>query len=454
MVWDYAEANPFSVSCGNWNGACLEWVSKALLNLPVQGSGFVYQADATTQILSADRVVSTDPPYYDNIGYADLSDFFYVWLRRVIRPIYPENVATLAVPKAEELVATPYRHGGREEAERFFLRGMSKAMARLAEQTHASLPASIYYAFKQAEASDETGTASTGWETFLDGLIRAGFITTGTWPMRTERGGRSISIGANALASSIVLVCRRRPADAVPAGRTEFIQALKNELPPALVDLQKAGIAPVDLAQAAIGPGMAVFTRYAGVHHVDGEPLTVREALAHINEVLDETLEEQEGDFDSDTRWAVAWFTQHHFDEGEFGDAETLSKAKNTSVAGLVEAGILQSGAGRVRLLRPEELPEDWDPRKDRRLTVWEMVHHLIRVLDDTGETGAARLLRRIGGKTEDARALAHRLYAVCDRQKRPAEARAYNALVGSWTEIARLALDDRGEERALFRGQ
>ena len=453
MVWDYAEANPFSVSCGNWIGACLEWVSKALLNLPDQGSGFVYQADATTQILSEDRVVSTDPPYYDNIGYADLSDFFYVWMRRVIRPMYPEIVATLAVPKAEELVATPHRHGGREEAETFFLRGMSKAMARLVEQTHASLPVTIYYAFKQTEASDETGTASTGWETFLDGLIRAGFITTGTWPMRTERGGRSISIGANALASSIVLVCRRRPSDAVPAGRTEFIQALKKELPPALLELQKAGIAPVDLAQAAIGPGMAVFTRYRSVNHVGGEPLTVREALALINLVLDETLEEQEGDFDSDTRWAVAWFTQHHFEEGEFGDAETLSKAKNTSVAGLVEAGILQSGAGRVRLLRPEELPEDWDPAKDRRLTVWEMVHHLIRVLEDRGETGAARLLRRIGGKTEEARALAHRLYAVCERQKRPAEARAYNALVGSWAEIARLAREDRGEERALFAG-
>ena len=453
MIWDYAEANPFSDSCGNWMGACLDWVGKAVVNLPDRGHGYAYQSDAATQTISHEKVVSTDPPYYDNIGYADLSDFFYVWLRRSMESIFPETVATLAVPKAEELVATPYRHDGREQAEAFFLRGMTRAMTRIAEQAYPSLPVTIYYAFKQAEASDETGTASTGWETFLDALNRSGFVTTGTWPMRTERGGRSVSIGANALASSIVLVCRRRPADAVPAGRTEFIQALKKELPPALVDLQKAGIAPVDLAQAAIGPGMAVFTRYAGVHHVDGEPLTVREALAHINEVLDETLEEQEGDFDSDTRWAVAWFTQHHFDEGEFGDAETLSKAKNTSVAGLVEAGILQSGAGRVRLLRPEELPEDWDPAKDRRLTVWEMVHHLIRVLEDRGETGAARLLRRIGGKTEEARALAHRLYAVCERQKRPAEARAYNALVGSWAEIARLAREDRGEEQALFTG-
>ena len=451
MTWDYAEANPFSDSCGNWTGACLEWVSKALSFLPDRGSGFAHQADAATQTLSADRVVSTDPPYYDNIGYADLSDFFYAWLRRSMKPIYPEAVTTLAVPKAEELVATRYRHGGRDEAEKFFLRGMSKAMARIAEQAYPSLPVTIYYAFKQSESESETGTASTGWQTFLDALIRSGFSVTGTWPIRTERGGRSVAVGANALASSIVLVCRRRPAEARVAGRNEFSDALKEELPPALLELQKAGIAPVDLAQAAIGPGMGVFSRYRSVNHVDGKPLTVREALGHINEVLDQTLAEQEGDFDGDTRWAVAWFTQYHFDEGEFGDAETLSKAKNTSVAGLVQAGILVSGGGRVRLLRPEELPADWDPWKDRRLTVWEVVHHLIRALDTEGEMGAARLLRKVRAKGEVARLLAHRLYAVCDRQQRPAEALAYNALVGSWAEIAFLAREDPGRTRALF---
>ena len=451
MTWDYAEANPFSDSCGNWTGACLEWVSKALSFLPERGRGFTYQRDAATQTLSREKVVSTDPPYYDNIGYADLSDFFYAWLRRSMESIFPESVATLAVPKAEELVATPYRHDGREQAEAFFLEGMTRAMIRLAEQAYPSLPITIYYAFKQAESSDETGTASTGWETFLDALTRSGFVTTGTWPIRTERGGRSVSIGANALASSIVLVCRRRPADAAVAGRNEFIDALKEELPPALVELQKAGIAPVDLAQAAIGPGMGVFSRYRSVNHVHGEPLTVREALGHINEVLDQTLEEQEGDFDGDTRWAVAWFTQYHFDEGEFGDAETLSKAKNTSVAGLVQAGILVSGGGRVRLLRPEELPADWDPWKDRRLTVWEVVHHLVRALDTDGEMGAARLLRKVRAKGEVARLLAHRLYAVCDRQERAAEAFAYNTLVGSWSEIAFLAREERGAKRALF---
>ena len=456
MTWDYAESNVLLEGTGSFRGA-VEWAAEsvgALTMPPDSVAGAAEQADATHQTRSADAVVSTDPPYYDNIGYADLSDFFYVWLRRSLRSVFPDLFATIAVPKAEELVATPYRHGDRSKAEAFFLSGMGQAMRRVAEQAHPSHPVTIYYAFKQSETKQETGISRTGWETFLDALIRSGFTVTGTWPMRTELSNRMVGMGANALASSIVLVCRRRPPEAAAAGRMEFIECLKEELPPALVDLQQAGIAPVDLAQAAIGPGMAVFTRYASVHHVSGEPLTVREALAHINEVLDETLEEQEGDFDGDTRWAVAWFTQHHFEEGEFGDAETLSKAKNTSVAGLVEAGILESGAGRVRLLRPEELPEDWDPRKDRRLTVWEMVHHLIRVLDDSGESGAARLLRKIGGKTEEARALAHRLYAVCDRQKRPAEARAYNALVGSWAEIARLAREDRGQKQALFESE
>ena len=453
MMWDFAENNVFGMSAGDYI-VSLENMAKAMDRLPSSGTGRSDQADAQTWRTESGRVVSTDPPYYDNIGYADLSDFFYVWLRRSLRSVFPDLFATIAVPKAEELVATPYRHGDRSKAESFFLTGMKQAMRRVAEHARPSHPVTIYYAFKQSETKQETGVSRTGWETFLAALIRSGFAITGTWPMRTELSHRTVGMGANALASSIVLVCRRRPPEAAAAGRMEFIECLKEELPPALVDLQQAGIAPVDLAQAAIGPGMAVFTRYASVNHVSGEALTVREALAHINEVLDETLEEQEGDFDGDTRWAVAWFTQHHFEEGEFGDAETLSKAKNTSVAGLVEAGILESGAGRVRLLRPEELPEDWDPRKDRRLTVWEMVHHLIRALDESGEAGAARLLRKIGGKTEEARALAHRLYAVCDRQKRPAEARAYNALVGSWAEIARLAREDRGQKQALFEAE
>lgn len=294
-------------------------------------------------------------------------------------------------------------------------------------------------------------TVSTGWETFLEAVLEAGFGLSGTWPLRTELGHRMIGMGTNALASSIILACRRRPADAPTATWREFRDALERELPQALTDLQKAGIAPVDMAQAAIGPGMAVFTRYAGVLYSTGQRMTVREALAVINEVLDETLAEQEGDLDSDTRWAVAWFTQHHFDDADFGIANTLATAKNTSVEGLVEAGILRAGRGRVRLLRPDELPKYWDPTTDRRLTVWEMVHHLVRVLDAEGELAASQLLRKIGGQAETARSLAHLLYAVCDRQKRPAEARPYNALVRSWPEIARLAREEQGGRRTLL---
>ena len=450
MSWDFAENNVFAGSAGDYL-VSLENMLKALGRLPNEGAGTSGQSDARNLSTGGERAFSTDPPYYDNIGYADLSDFFYVWLRRSLRPVFPDLFATLAVPKVEELVATPYRHGDRSKAEDFFLAGMEQAMCRIAEQARPALPVTIYYAFKQSETKQETGISRTGWETFLAALIRSGFSITGTWPMRTELSNRMVGMGTNALASSIVLVCRRRPADAAVAGRNEFLEALKQELPPALLDLQQAGIAPVDLAQAAIGPGMAVFSRYASVNQVSGEPLTVREALAFINLVLDETLEEQEGDLDSDTRWAVAWFSQYHFDEGEFGDAETLSKAKNTSVAGLVEAGILRSGGGRVRLLHPEELPADWDPWKDRRLTVWEIVHHLVRALDTEGEMGAARLLRKVRAKGEVARMLAHRLYAVCDRQQRAAEAHAYNTLVGSWSEIAFLAREDRGQTQPLF---
>ncbi|AEP11955.1 REP-associated tyrosine transposase [Chloracidobacterium thermophilum] len=458
MTWDFAEANVFSDSTGSWAGS-LEWVPTALEAFPPKGIGQVGQADASNQVISAGKIVSTDPPYYDNIGYADLSDFFYVWLRRTLKPVFPDLFATLSTPKAEELVATPYRHGSKEKAERFFLEGMTQAMRRLAEQAHPAFPVTIYYAFKQAETLGARasrprfvaggtpalpGVASTGWETFLDAVIRAGFAITGTWPMRTERQGRMIGNDTNALASSIVLVCRPRPKHAPTATRREFVSALKAELPPALAELQKANIAPVDLAQAAIGPGMAVYTRYAQVLDAEGQPVSVREALALINQTLDEVLTAQEGDFDADTRWAVAWFEQYGFDEREFGEAETLSKAKNTSVDGMVEAGILASRRGRVRLLKPEELPADWDPATDPRLTDWEIVHHLIRVLEREGEPGAAGLVARLGARAEIARELAYRLYTVCERRKRAAEGLSYNALVQSWPEIARLAAESR----------
>jgi len=443
MVWDFAEANPFSDSTGNFGGS-LAWVEKAFESFPANPNGFVVQADAQSQSVSSSKVVSSDPPYYDNIGYADLSDFFYVWLRRALKPIFPDLFATLAVPKAEELVATPYRHGGREKAETFFLDGMTQAMHRLADQAHPAFPVTIYYAFKQAESETDAGTASTGWETFLDAVIRADFAVSGTWPMRTERGARSIGIGTNALASSIILVCRKRAADAATATRREFVGVLKAEIPTALRRLQEGNIAPVDLAQAAIGPGMAVFTRYNQILDAEGNPLTVREALSLINQILDETLAEQEGDFDADTRWALAWFEQHGFSEGEFGVAETLSKAKNTSVEGMVKTGILFSGRGKVRLVKPVELPENWDPAVDKRFTVWEAVHQLIRTLETGGEPAAAELSAKLGSRVETVRDLAYRLYAVCERKKRAREALSYNALVQSFPEIGRLAQEHR----------
>ncbi len=440
MSWDYSEGNPFSDASGNFDGG-IGWIAKVIdHSLPAIVVGDASTADASVQTLSSNKVVSTDPPYYDNIGYADLSDFFYVWMRRSLKPVFPELFATLAVPKAEELVATPSRHGSKEKAETFFLDGMTQAMHRLAEQAHPAFPVTIYYAFKQAESHGDDGTTNTGWDTFLAAVIEAGFAISGTWPMRTELSNRMIGSGTNALASSIVLVCRPRADDAPTATRREFVSALKAQLPVALKHLQRGNIAPVDLAQAAIGPGMAVFTSYAKVLDAEGKPVSVRDALALINQTLDEALAEQEGDFDVDSRWALAWFEQSGFSEGEFGVAETLSKAKNTSVAGMVDAGILASSRGKVRLLKPSELPPDWDPATDTRLTAWEMVHHLIRVLEAGGEGAAAVIASKLGSKAEVARELAYRLYTLCERKKRAAEALSYNGLVQSWLEIVRLA--------------
>ncbi|MGH7391485.1 MAG: DUF1156 domain-containing protein [Candidatus Rokuibacteriota bacterium] len=447
MVWDYSEANVFGEMAGD-PLVSLKNMMRVIDSVPGTLAGKVVQADAQSQALSDGSVVSTDPPYYDNIGYADLSDFFYVWLRRSLRPVFPDLFGTLAVPKAEELVATPYRHGSKEKAETFFLDGMTRAMHRLAEQAHPAFPVTIYYAFKQSESDTEAGTASTGWETFLDAVIRAGFSTSGTWPMRTELGNRMRGMDSNALASSIVLVCRKREASAPTATRREFLTALKAELPQALTHLQRGNIAPVDLAQAALGPGMAVYTRYAKVLDAEGKPLPVREALALINQTLDEALAEQEGDFDADTRWALAWFEQSGFAEGEYGVAEQLSKAKNTSVDGMKEAGIIASRAGKVRILKPNELPDVWDPGTDSRLTTWEMVHQLIRTLEAGGEGAASDLVGKLGTKAETARELAYRLYTICERKKRAAEALSYNGLVQSWPEITRLAREG-GKPRA-----
>jgi putative DNA methylase len=440
MAWDFAEGSPFGGSSAGLQ-ECVEVVAKVVATALGSGSrGLAVQADAARPGAGRSSIVSTDPPYFDNVSYADLSDFFYVWLRRSLKPVFPDVFATVAVPKADELVASPYRHGGKESAKNFFLEGMTQVMRQLAEQAHPAFPVTIYYAYKQSETESDEGTASTGWETFLAAVIRAGFSIEGTWPMRTEGDNRQIGIGSNALASSIVLVCHPRRADAATATRREFLTALKAALPTAVAHLQHSNIAPVDLAQAAIGPGMAIYTRYAKVLDAEGTPLSVGEALALINQALDEALAEQEGDFDATSRWALTWFELSGFSEGEYGVAEVLSKAKATTVDGMKQAGILVSKGSKVRLLKPTELPVDWDPTTDPRRNDWEVVHHLIRALEAGGEGAAAALVARLGTKAEIARELAYRLYMLCERKKRAAEALSYNGLVQSWPEITRLA--------------
>jgi len=447
MVWDYAETNPFAGAGGDFGGTVVS-LCEALEKLPSQPVARVMQLDAASAAMEAGPLISTDPPYYDNIGYADLSDFFYVWLRRSLRGVYPQLFSTLMTPKAPELVATPYRYGGdRKQAQAAFESGLGHAFERMREASNRAFPLTVYYAFKQAESEADSANgrvASTGWETMLTGLLRAGYTVTGTWPMRSELATRNVSRGSNALASSVVLVCRPRQADAALASRREFLSALKTELPRALRHLQRGNIAPVDLAQASIGPGMAVFTRYRKVLEADGSAMSVRTALALINQALDEILAEQEGEFDADTRWALAWFEECGFEAKDFGRAETLSKAKNTSVHGMVEAGIVEARGGKVRLLRRDELDPDWDPASDRRITVWEMTQHLIRRLDE-GEAAAAALAHHLGANAEVARDLAYRLYLICERKKWSEEGRAYNGLVVSWPHIQELAAASTG---------
>ncbi len=437
MTWEFAEGNPFSESTGNFvDGVNLTATAIAPLG---QGSpGHAEQRDARTVPADGSAVVCTDPPYFDNVPYADLSDLFYVWLRRTLQPVLPALMSTVLVPKADELVADPARHGGREHAERFFVGRMREVITALRARALPAVPLTIFYAFKQSESGGE-GAVSTGWDTFLSALIDGGFSIVGTWPVRTEQTGGLRNVGRNSLATSVVLVCRPRAADATTASVREFLGALKAELPVALTHLQASNIAPVDLAQAAIGPGMAIYTRYSAVLDADNKPMTVRDALARINQVLDEALAAQEGDFDADSRWALAWFDEFAFAEGEYGRAETLSTAKNTSVAGLDRGGIVVAKGGKVRLLKPDEMKADWDPTTDTRLTAWEMVHHLVRVLGQ-GESAAADLVAKLGSKAEVARELAYRLYSLCERKKRAAEALAYNGLVQSFPEITRLA--------------
>ncbi len=437
MAWDFAEASPFSNSGGNFINN-LEYVAKGVSFFPFEPvAGFSLQADAQTQEFTKNKVLSTDPPYYDNIGYADLSDFFYVWLRRTLRPIFPNLYATLAVPKAEELVATPYRHGSKEAAEAFFLEGMTRAIRNLAEQAHPAFPVTIYYAFKQSETTDETGTSSTGWETFLEAVIGAGFFITGTWPIRTERT-RGLKGEVNALASSIVLVCRKRAPDAPTVSRREFMRELNATLPEALADMTRGGVnspvAPVDLSQAIIGPGMAIFSQYAAVLEADGTPMSVRTALQLINRFL------AEDDFDHDTQFCLHWFEQKAWSTGKFCESDELASDKGKAVDGLVEDGVAESSKGSVRLLKWPEYPADWSPETDIRTPIWEALHQMIRALNQQGESEAGRLLARMPARAEPIRALAYRLYTLCERQGWAEDARAYNELVTAWSGIEQAA--------------
>ena len=438
MTWDYPEVNPFANAAGDFAVS----VDGAIKGIPsiTNGSGCVFQADAVRQQYSFSKVVSTDPPYYDNIGYADLSDFFYVWLRRSLKPIFPALFATLAVPKAEELVATPYRHGSKEAAESFFLDGMTNAMHRLAEQAHPAFPVTIYYAFKAAETKGG-GTASTGWETFLGAVLKAGFALTGTWPMRTELGNRMVGMDTNSLASSIVLVCRKRVADAPSVSRREFQRELNGVLPEALDDMTRGGqnspVAPVDLSQAIIGPGMAVFSKYTAVLEADGSPMSVHTALQLINRFL------AEDDFDSDTQFCLHWFETYGWSTGKFGEADVLARAKGTSVDGVADAGVLESGRGITRLLRYAEYPTDWSPERDTRTPIWEALHHLIRSLQSGGESASGVLLAKMPTRMEAMRQLAYRLYTVCERKGWAEDARAYNELITAWPAIETASLEE-----------
>ena len=449
MTWDFAECNVFSSSTGNFGGA-VDWVVKALSELPAAGTGSVKQADARFAALPNSSCLSTDPPYYDNIGYADLSDYFYVWLKRSVGDIYPEVFSTITVPKSDELVAMPHRHKNRRAAEDYFLNGMSEAFANISRQLDHDLPATVYYAFKQSEVSEE-GLTSSGWATFLEAVISSGLSVVGTWPVRTERAGRTISVGTNALATSVVLVCRKKEASAEVVTRAEFIRALKRELPPAITELQAANIAPADMPQSAIGPGMGVFSRYKAVLESDDNPMSVKTALQLINRELDEYLGGIQGEFDADTRFAITWFEQNGNGKGDYGVADNLARARGISVESVKHAKIVESAAGKVRILTRDELDEDWEPDTDDHLTVWECLQHLVKAHEKDGISHhTAVLLKKIGGQAEAVKDLAYCLYDIAALKRKDAkEATAYNALIADWAELTKAAAaihDTRGD--------
>jgi putative DNA methylase len=456
MTWDFLETNFLADGSGTWNSQ-VELCAQALEGIRTDVSATAEQQPAQ-HLTVPGALISTDPPYYDNVGYSDLSDFFYVWLRRSLRSVHPNLLSTLLVPKADELVANPYRHDGKEGARAFFEDGFRHFFARAREAALPDYPITVYYAFKQSDDGDD-GVASTGWETLLDGMVRSGWAITATWPFRTETGSRMLAQGTNALASSIVLALRPRPDDAPSTDRRGLIAALHDELPGALRKLQQGTIAPVDLPQAAIGPGMAVFSRYAKVIENDGTPMTVRSALARINEILDEVLNEQEGDFDAATRFAIAWYRQHGYSTGKFGVADDLARARNTAVETLVRDGILTSTAGRVTLLSPNALPEGYDILADDRVGIWEALHHLIVFLQRDGLPAAGAFLASAQEHPDGAidvelvKELAFLLFSIAEKNGWTQDALAFNTVATAWPDLmqaARSSQNGAGEQVAF----
>lgn len=450
MTWDYAEVNIFSSSSGSFKNL----FDRLIKGFETLGSATtesrITQSDAQKLNYDAQYVISTDPPYYDNISYSDVSDFFYVWMKPSLKETFPDLFGFVSTPKSDELIASPDRHGGRDAAESYFLKGMSEAIRNMASHCHRDFPTTIYYAFKQSEIEQE-GVSSSGWATFIEAILHSGFSVQGTWPVRTEKPGRMVSVGTNALANSVVLVCRKKKDNAETITRAEFIRTLKRELPPSIGELQAANIAPADMPQSAIGPGMGVFSRYKAVLEADDSPMTVKTALQLINAELDEYLGGIQGEFDADTRFAITWFEQNGMMAGDYGTADNLARARGISVDSVKHAGIVESAAGKVRLLKREEMDPDWEPAEDTHLTVWECLHSLVRLHARNGIShDTALLLKKIGDKAEAVKDLAYCLYDISANKRQDAkEATAYNALIADWTELTRQAAtiyDTRGD--------
>lgn len=444
MSWDYAEANPFSGSSGCWDGM-VGWIVKVLELLPCTPNGCAVQHDATQPFPAVGfPVISTDPPYYDNVPYSNISDYFYLWMRRSLKELHPSLFATISVPKAEELVANQFRHGGKDKALDFFMNGMEQAFSTFAKEMHPAFPITIYYAFKATDKA-ENGS-NKGWESFLTSVLDSGFVVTGTWPMNTEAGNRRMAIGNNALASSVVLVCRKRAEDAETVSRAQFNRELRNVMFDALEEMTNAEgtqstIAAVDLAQAAIGPGMEVYSKYAGVLKSDGSKLSVHEAMIEINREIERYLHPDGQSYDPSTNFFVTWFEQHGYGEGAYGEADVLARAKGTTVDYVVDSGAAESKGGRMRILHYSEYPDDkgYDPREDGNLPLWEACHRVIRELEKRNRRAAAELLSKMPNMASDIRQLAYYLFTYCEKHGDAANARAYNALITSWSDIMAL---------------